>query len=89
MPTHTEMADPDEKSERAPLAKPGGAVVASPRACEVCGAALTGRPQQKCCSGRCRAAKSRKARAVELADLEDQAARLVTRLRALQRKSYA
>ena len=60
MPTHTEIASPDEKSERAPLAKPGDPVLASPRRCEVCGTLLTGRPQQKCCSARCRAALSRR-----------------------------
>ena len=63
MPTHTDWRSPTKKSERAPLAKPGDPVLASPRACEVCGMVLTGRPQQKCCSARCRAAKSRRERA--------------------------
>ncbi len=62
MRTHIRLTTPDETSERAPLAKPGGLVVASPRSCAVCGAALTGPPQQRCCSARCRAAKSRRRR---------------------------
>ena len=60
MDTHTDMATDPEQSERAPLAKPGGLVVASPRSCAVCGAVLTGRPQQRCCSAKCRAAWSRR-----------------------------
>ena len=48
-----------EKSERAPRSAP---VVGSARACEVCGTVLTGRPQQRCGSAGCRAAKSRRQR---------------------------
>ncbi len=59
MDIHIEVALPDEQSERAPRS---ASMVASARACEVCGTALTGRPQQKCCSARCRAAKSRRRR---------------------------
>ena len=62
MAIHMEIATTETRSERAPLAKPGDLVVASPRSCAVCGAVLTGRPQQKCCSARCRAAKSRRQR---------------------------
>lgn len=60
MPTHTEVAPPTEKSERAPRSAPPGAVVASPRGCPICGTPLRGR--QRCCSAKCRAAKSRRAR---------------------------
>jgi predicted nucleic acid-binding Zn ribbon protein len=76
MATHSEIATDQEQSERAPLVKPGAPVVASPRACEVCAAPLTGRPQQKCCSARCRAAWSRRRRAEALAERDQ-------RLRAL------
>jgi len=60
MPTHTEIASRSEKSERAPRSAPHGPVVASPGACPICGTPLRGR--QQCCSGKCRAAKSRRAR---------------------------
>jgi hypothetical protein len=60
MPAHTDIAPPEEKSERAPLAQCDGVVVGSPRPCPICGAALTGR--QQACSGKCRAAKSRRRR---------------------------
>lgn len=60
MATHSEIATDQEQSERAPRSAP---VVGSTRACAVCGTMLTGRPQQKCCSARCRAAKSRWGRA--------------------------
>ena len=56
MPTHTDIATPEEEGECAPRR---ASMVGSARACEVCGAALTGRPQQPCCSARCRAGKSR------------------------------
>ncbi len=79
MPTHTETGTDQEKSERAPLVKPGGPVVGSARACVVCGAPLTGRPQQKCCSARCRAAKSRRARVpIPVAEAQEMRARLTT-----------
>jgi hypothetical protein len=50
-----------EKSERAAVAAPGVAVVASSRPCPVCGQAMTGR-RRSACSDRCRAAKSRRGR---------------------------
>ena len=59
MPTRTDIATPEEESECAPRS---AFMVGSARACEVCGAALTGRPQQRCCSARCRTAKSRRGR---------------------------
>jgi predicted nucleic acid-binding Zn ribbon protein len=62
MAPHTaEIATPEEESERAPLAKPSGPVVVSSRPCPVCGAPLIGR--QTACSGKCRAARSRRRRA--------------------------
>ena len=64
MKTHTQVAPPSDGSERAPLVKPGGGVVASPRPCPVCKTPLRGR--QESCSGKCRAAKSRQERAREL-----------------------
>jgi len=67
MPTHIDVADPDEQSERAPRS---ASMVGSTRACEVCGAVLTGRPQQQCCSARCRAAKSRRRRVEAQAERE-------------------
>jgi hypothetical protein len=57
--------------ERAPLAKPGGAVVASSRSCEVCGTTLTGHPQQRCCPARFRATKSRQEPVDALALVEE------------------
>lgn len=69
MSTHTEIATPSEKSERAPVAPP---VVASGelsegRLCPICERPLTGR-QRSACSDRCRAALSRRRRAKELAE---------------------
>ena len=61
MATGPEIATPSEKSVRAPLVKPGGAVVASSRPCPICGTPLKGR--QEACSAKCRAAKSRRRRA--------------------------
>ena len=49
------------KTVRAAVAARGGGVVASSRPCPVCGTPLTGR-QASACSGRCRAAKSRRGR---------------------------
>jgi predicted nucleic acid-binding Zn ribbon protein len=40
-------------------AAPSAPVGASTRRCVVCGRPLMGRPQQRCCSARCRAALSR------------------------------
>ncbi|MBI4560549.1 MAG: DUF2116 family Zn-ribbon domain-containing protein [Candidatus Rokubacteria bacterium] len=65
MPTHSEIAPPQEKSERAPCSAAHGGVVASPGACPVCGKPLTGR--QQACSGKCRAILSRQQRAEKLA----------------------
>jgi predicted nucleic acid-binding Zn ribbon protein len=62
MLTHSEAPPQEEKRERAPSVVPGGAGVAPPRACEVCGAVLIGRPK-RCCSAKCRAAKSRRKQA--------------------------
>ena len=61
MPTHTDVATNREKTERVPLAKPGGDVVASPGSCPICGTALTGR-QRSACSPKHRAALSRRKR---------------------------
>jgi len=61
MPTHTTIATPQEKSERAPCSASPGAVVASSGTCPICGTPLTGR--QKACSGKCRAALSRRRKA--------------------------
>ncbi len=76
MPAHTDIATPEEKTERAALAAPvvgfldtigetpypdslpGGMM---PRGCPICGKTLTGR-QRTACSGRCRAALSRRRR---------------------------
>jgi hypothetical protein len=76
----------DSESERAASSAAWRDVVASPRACAVCGAVLTGRPQQKCCSARCRAAWSRR-RPVELQAEPDQRVRelLETAIRVLAR----
>jgi len=60
MKTHPTVAEAQAQSERAPCSAPHGAVVASARACPVCGTPLHGR--QESCSARCRAAKSRRAR---------------------------
>ena len=60
MSTHTQVATPSEKSERAPCSAPPRVVVASPGCCPICGRPLRGR--QRCCSGRCRAALSRRRR---------------------------
>jgi len=57
MKTHTTVAEAQGKSERAPGS---ASVVASGRACPVCGTPLRGR--QESCSARCRAAKSRRGR---------------------------
>ncbi len=82
MPTHTEVAPPTEKSERAPRSAPRGAVVASPGGCPGCGKALTGR--QKACSGRCRALLSRRRRIpVKAQDLRDLGAVVVATLERL------
>jgi hypothetical protein len=51
----------DSQSERAAVAAPGVAVVASRGPCPVCGEAMTGR-RTSACSDRCRAAKSRRQR---------------------------
>lgn len=51
----------DSKTERAAVAAPGVAVVASSRPCPVCGKPLTGR-QTSAYSDRCRATKSRRKR---------------------------
>lgn len=59
MPTHTDIATPEEESQCAPRS---ASMVGSARACELYGAALTGRPQQRCCSARCRAGKCRHGR---------------------------
>ena len=82
MTTHTEIAPDQEKSERAPLVKPGRVVVASPRPCPVCGTPLTGR--QQACSAKCRAAKSRRNRGDELALLEENLTRALVRVRRLR-----
>ena len=80
---YREIATPDENSERAPCS---ASVVASVRARVVYGMPLTGRLQQRCCSAKCRAAKSPRNRKDELARLEEQVARRLTRLRTLQGK---
>lgn len=51
-----------KQSDRAPLVKPGWGCGRLRTGVRGLGAMLTGRPQQKCCSPRCRAAKSRRAR---------------------------
>ena len=75
-----------EKSERAAVAAPGVAVVASSRPCPVCGQAMTGR-RRSACSDRCRAALSRRRRTEELAkrdqwvqELLEAAVRVLARL---------
>ncbi len=81
MANHTEIADPEDKSERAPR---NASVVGSTRACEICGKALTGRPQQKCCSAKCRAAKSRRKRVhIPMADAKEIRASLTDALEAV------
>jgi hypothetical protein len=60
MPTHTEIATPQEESERAPCSASPYHVVASPGSCPICLTPLRGR--QKCCSGKCRATLSRRRR---------------------------
>ena len=72
------MPTPEEKSERAPATPP---VVGSPGACLACGAALSGRRRdQRCCSGRCRAALSRRKR-------EDRETRLRELVKVLAREA--
>lgn len=62
MATHTEIASPSEKSERA---APSPCVIGSGEGsrppCPTCGTPLRGR-QRSACSDRCRAAKSRRRR---------------------------
>lgn len=82
MSTHTDLATVSEKSERAPLVKPAGGVVASPRPCPICGTPLTGR--QAACSAKCRAAKSRQRRGDELALVEETLTRALVRIRRLR-----
>ncbi len=57
----TILSDPQEQPQGA-RARVAASVIASGGACEVCGVPLTGK-QEKCCSGRCRAALSRRTRA--------------------------
>ncbi len=83
MSTHTHIATDQERSEREAVAAPGAVVVACPRPCPVCGQAVTGRKTSSC-SDKCRAAKSRRNRQNQLATLEAQLARIVTRVRALR-----
>ena len=64
MRTHMQVADPQEKYERAAVVSP---VVSFPEAnqpCPVCGAPLRGR-QRNACSDKSRAARSRRERAEE------------------------
>jgi predicted nucleic acid-binding Zn ribbon protein len=83
MRTHTETGPPPEQSERAPLVKSGGGVVASPQQCPVCGQAMTGR-KTSACSDRCRAALSRRTRAEEQTERDQRVrALLETALQAL------
>ena len=74
----------DSESERAALAQPGRYVVACQQPCRVCGQAMTGR-KTSACSDTCRAAKSRRKRGDELALVEDQLNRALTRVRVLRR----
>ena len=75
MKTHPTVAEAQAQSERAPCSAPHGAVVASARACPVCGTPLHGR--QESCSARCRAAKSRRGRVpLPVEDARDIRARL-------------
>ena len=75
------------ESERAAVAAPGVAVVASPRPCPVCGQAMAGR-RTSACSDKCRAAKSRRRRLqIPAEDFEAIRARLMTVLEALGKLS--
>jgi len=65
-----------EKSERAAVAHAGGAVVASPRPCPVCGHAMTGR-RTSACSDKCRAALSRRTRAEQQAERDQRVRELL------------
>lgn len=68
----------DSETERAAVAPRGGAVVASSRPCPVCGTPLRGR-QRSAFSDRCRAAKSRRTRGDDLALVEENLTRALTR----------
>ena len=57
MPRPFSPSDPSPESERTLLSP---SMVGSPRTCPICGGPLRGR--QGCCSGRCRAALSRRRR---------------------------
>jgi predicted nucleic acid-binding Zn ribbon protein len=57
----------------------GGIVIESPRKCEICGNPLRGR--QKCCSGKCRAIKSRRKRIpIKVEELRELRAALVAKV---------
>ncbi len=70
------LPEPQEQPQGA-RAPDRAIVVASPGVCQVCGRPLVGQ-QTKCCSGRCRAALSRRKR-------EDREARLREKVKALAR----
>jgi predicted nucleic acid-binding Zn ribbon protein len=73
----------DSEAERAAPSAPGTDVVGSARRCPVCGQPMTGR-KTSACSDRCRAAKSRQRRGDNLALVEEQLMRALSRVRTLR-----
>lgn len=83
-----EMAPPPPGNERAACSMAQTGVVGSPGHCPICGKPLTGR-QRTACSDRHRAALSRRKWKEDLAMVEEQLARALTRVRTLRGSTTA